>query len=175
MARRLTTRAQSTTPNQHLIDPVLIKIFTEEREYLDRIFNDIIERNQAKGGSMNAFRYNGSSYTNTSIKDTRNDIRELDRDLHAEFDTYLESMLQLQKDTNRIKNMLSTVMRKCARPQDFRDVLPDALSCDIPELSNMDRIRDEGWVFREEPMKLQQFQAVMDLAINYIARRLILT
>jgi hypothetical protein len=175
MARRLTTRAQSTTPNQHLIDPVLVKIFTEEKQYLDGLFNDIIERNQAKGGSMNAFRYNGSSYTNTSIKDTRNDIRELHPDLHAEFDTYLESLLQLQKDTNRIKNMLSTVMRKCAHPQDFRDVLPDALSCDIPELSELDRIRDEGWVFRQEPMKLQQFQAVMDLAINYIARRLILT
>lgn len=175
MARRFTTRAQSTTPNQHLIDPVLVKIFTEERQYLNDIFNDIIEQNQIKGGSMNAFRYNGSSYTNTSIKETRSDIRELHPDLHKEFDTYLASLLQLQKDTNCIKNMLSTVMRKCEHPQDFRDVLPDALSCDIPELSGLERIRDEGWVFRQEPMKLQQFQAVMDLAINYIARRLILT
>ena len=175
MARRLTTRAQSTTPNQHLIDPVLIKIFSEEREYLNNQFNVIIEENQAKGGSMSAFRYNGCSYTNASIKDTRNDIRELDPTLHERFATYLEGMTQLQKDTKRIKNILSTVMRKCSHPQDFRDVLPDALSCDIPELSGMERIRDEGWVFRNEPMKLQQFQAVMDLAINYIARRLILT
>ena len=126
MARRLTTRAQSTTTNQHLIDPVLIKIFTEERQYLDQIFNDIIERNQAKGGSMNAFRYNGGSYTNTSIKNTRNDIRELDPSLHAVFDNYIQSMLQLQKNTNRNKNMLSTVMRKCRPPQHFRDVLLDA-------------------------------------------------
>ena len=174
MVRRLTTKAVSTTPNQHLIDPVLIKIFTEEREYLDSIFQGTFEKNQAKGGSMNAFRYNGCSYTNTSIKDTRNDIRELDNDLHAEFSQYLESQSQLVKDTRRIRNMLSTVMRKCSHPQDFRDVLPDALSCDIPELSHMDRIRPEGWVFQEEPVKLQQFQEIMDLAINYIVRRIIL-
>jgi hypothetical protein len=54
-----------------------------------------------------------------------------------------------------------------------RDVLPDVIGNKIPELQGIVRLKPEGYVLRDKPVLLKQFNDCMEIALIYQANQLI--
>lgn len=157
-----------------LIDPVLAEIFGKEQDHLDSVLSNLIDQNQALGGTMNAFRVDGKLVSLIPIKHLRGvKISPLSSDLEASYRRYDDRQSQLNSDKKKILHALSMVVSKCRHAQDLRDCLPDVISNQIPAFQRMERMNQEGFVLNEHPMLLKQYQKAMDIALYYQANRLI--
>lgn len=176
MARRnyLPRTPTRSNPTQELVDPVLVEIFYTEREFLDRELINIVTENQSLGGTMNAFRFEGELYSLVNMRSIRGiDISYLHPSLEKAMKRYVKRTDQLQIDMKRLRHALSMVISKCRHHQDVRDVLPDVIANKIPAFQSLDRIREEGFVLRDKPELLAQFNEAMDIALTYQANRLL--
>lgn len=172
--KQFVTRVAHSNPNKAIIDKALISMLSYEQGLLDKTLSNIVRENQNLGGTMNGFRFDGFLYCITNVSDMRfQNVKQLHQSLIQEFQTYLVRTQQLKKNINYIRNALSTVLSKCKHLQDCRDVLPDLLVNQIDELKTLPRIREEGFVLKNNPLLFKQFTEAMDLVAHYHANKLL--
>jgi hypothetical protein len=167
-------RPINKNPVVNLVDPVLAEIFSNERKLLDKSLNNITKENQTLGGTMGCFRFNGEILSVTPLRlNLGLIIKDIHPDLVGSAQRYTLRCEKLRADIQKLRHALSTVIGKCSHLQDVRDVLPDVIGNKIPELQGLDRLKPEGYVLRDKPSLLKQFNECMEIALLYQANQLI--
>jgi hypothetical protein len=162
-------------PIQELINGLLEDLFSHETKSLSDLLQKIVIENQSLGGTMNVFLFESLHYSHLPphlVKDVRG-VRELHRDLHPKMQRYLLRLSKITRDKRFVTNAFSPLTQKCHSLQDMRDALPEVLISRVPTFSNLDRMRDEGWVIEDNPLLFKQFQEAVDIVLTYQANRLI--
>lgn len=157
-----------------LIEIALAEIFQPEREQMQRTLEGLVRENQSRGGTMNAFRYEGLLYSVIPLKHVIHDRpRDLDPTLEKSFLRYQKRMDRFERDFKKIRQAISMVVSKCRSQQQLRDALPDSITHLVPGLKDLPRHDIEGCVLKDKPHLHRQFTEAMDIALDYIANRLI--
>jgi hypothetical protein len=167
-------RPINKNPVVNLVDPVLVGIFCDERKLLDTSLINLTKENQTLGGTMGCFRFNGDILTVNSLRLTLGStIKDIHPDLVGSAERYTLRCEKLKADVKKLRHALSTVIGKCSDRQDVRDVLPDVIGNKIPALQGIVRLKPEGYVLRDKPVLLKQFNDCMEIALIYQANQLI--
>lgn len=171
---RHTRIAQHVNEVQEMVNALIKQIFSYEVDHLAQVLKNLVLQNQSLGGTMNAFIYNGSIYSVIDGRFLRGlTVLPLHRSLLDEAESYTARKERVERDNRRAINSMSVVALKCTSRQDVRDVLPETLIGLVPELSQMERIRPEGFLLKHSPVLMKQYQDTLDLLLDYQANRLI--
>ena len=160
-----------------MMNQLVEDLFKVELTRLARDLDEIVLENQKLGGTMNAFVYQGDIHSTLTPIQLRGigPIAPLRGALEPQADIYLARLEKAKRDRQRVINSLAVVTRFCRSRQDVRDVFPETLVALVPSLREMERQRDEGFMLRNKPVLLKQFQETVDLLLDYQANRLIYT
>ena len=171
---RIHRNPRFVNPIMELLNPMVDGLMTPEKERLDRTLDQLIITNQKRGGTMNAFYYQGLLYANTPTKYLRGiQVANLDQDLEHEFEVYLSDFRLLKENLKRLTQAMSVILPKCRNAQQVRDAIPEALVMFIPQFRGMERMDPEGFLLRSNPMLHEQFQQAIQIALYYVANRII--
>ena len=174
MPPRIPRNKQFVNPTMELLDPMVAALMDPEKERLTNLLERLILSNQKLGGTMNAFYHLGIMYSVISVHHLRGiQVKNLDPALVHEFEVYLEDRDRYETDRKKLSQALSVVLPKCRSLQAIRDALPEALVGFIPQLRGMERMDPEGFLLRSNPMLHEQFKKASDIALYYIANRMV--
>lgn len=174
--RRVFRRASKSNVFAQVVEGVIIEMLVEEYTYQDQKLHELVRENQALGGTMNGYRYDGDLYTVTSYKDLRGiAIKDIHPSLAEKARVLVLRKERLKKDETKLRNALSTVLSKCQTLQEMRDVLPDVIANKINQFQSMERVQEMGHVLDTMPHLKTQFENAMDIALRYHAARLLLS
>lgn len=160
---------------KRLVVPMINEILLEEWNRLQKRLKDITTENQALGGTMNAFRYDGRLRGVVPLASLRGmKVKDLHPSLCDTFQYYLENVEQLQSDMAKIRCGLSVALVRCKTKQNVRDMLPDAVVTHIADLRGIDRMNPEGFLLQDTPVLQEQFSETVNLILDYMTRKLLL-
>lgn len=156
-----------------IVSHAFSELFEPEKKAQRRKLELLIVENQAMGGTMGAFRFEGILITLQSTKAFRGqEVLCLRKELEPAYRLIQKAEKNLSQDILRIKQALSMVVPKCRNLQDLRDNLPEAMVSKIPSLSSIPRINEEGFSLNDRPHLIDQFRKASDLVFRYQANRL---
>lgn len=159
---------------QEMVNVLVQQVFSYEIEAIAASLTDLVKENQTLGGTLNAFIYSGKTYSLIQNRFIRGlSINPLHPSLEAQADRYIDRQDRVITDHRRIINSMSVVTNKCTSRQDIRDVLPETLVVLVPQLAQMERLREEGFLIKFNPVLKKQFQDTVNLLLDYQANRLL--
>lgn len=159
---------------QELANSLVEQVFSYEHGFIEEETKGLIIANQALGGTMNAFVFHGALHACVPQRTLRGIVvKPLHPSLEDRGERLLSRKTRVDRDHRRITNSLAVVTVKCRSRQDIRDALPETLVNLVPELSQIDRLREEGCLISDNQMLLKQFQDSVTLLLDYQANRLI--
>jgi len=163
-----------TTALMALLQPMVEALMTTEADRLKGQLQTLLKQNVEQGGSKDAYTHRGEVYSllpRVYLRGTT--ILPITPSLVPQAEDYRLSLQAVERDTRRIRQALSVVVPRCSSKQEIRDVLPESLAAQIPDFRGMERHHTEGFVLKDMPDHLEQFQEAMNLAISYQANQLI--
>ena len=153
---------------QELVNTLLDHVMKPEQTAIEAELDQLVEDNEAHGGSAAGFVYDGDvlSLYPPSVLRGRS-ILPIYVGLEDRAQAHVERRNKLKHDRQRIEAGFSVVTPKCKTTQDIRDVLPDNLAALVEQISELPRTREEGFLFQNNMTLKRQFQANMDLLFDY--------
>lgn len=161
---------------QSLIDSLLNSIKEYENKYFHKWTSKLVKENHELGGHRDAYYYRGILFHVNPRHWFRDDvIPPIHQSLEPAAEDLLDTKEELESQLRSIRHAFSLVARKAHSRQDMRDILPDALVIDIPELKDLSRTREEGFLFEPGTQHRKQFDHAVDLCLSLQAHRLYYT
>lgn len=161
-------------PLMELLTPVVDGLLEHESNRLTEMLRDLLMRNHALGGHMDAFLHGGEIFHVVPRRHFRTDrIKPLHPSLAREVEDYRMLRDNVERDRQWLRQALSVVVPRCRDKQEVRDVLPETLVAAIPAFRGVERQREEGFILDRHPVLKRQYAQAVDLALHYQANQLI--
>lgn len=159
---------------QSLIDTLLENIRTHEKEYHHKWTSRLIRDNKEMGGHRDAFYHMGIMFHVNPRHYFKDDlIPAVHVSLHPNVEDLMQAKESLETNIRFIRNAFSLVARQAHSRQNIRDILPDALMIDIPDLQDLPRTREEGFLLEPGTQHRKQFDQAVELCLTLQANRFI--
>lgn len=154
--------------------PVVDEMVIQEQASIERTIKRIQDANAELGGSKEGFYFDGQLYSHRKPFELRGmKIHPLDASLTSRAKSLQNRITRVKKDSVALLQGLAVVSKRCESRQQLRDALPDVLVRKVPELMRFTRKDEEGWVFKNDPKQMKQFQTtVVGIALRFEADRL---
>lgn len=154
-------------------------ILQPERARIDELGASITERNALFGGCTQyswhldqRIYYRGLAGKRESPKKPiHSSLREEAADLFRRTD-------KITEDDQAISHFLAIVLHRCQDYQDVRDGLPNSVFLEAEDhgllhLASLPRTRPHGYMFADQPLLMNSFNAGMETVYYYLANRLL--
>lgn len=172
---------QTLTPTQmrqwlqnEVINRIMENIGIGDQKYISGLIEDLIEKNRPFTHSLDGFLYGGTFFSLLPPKQARLVEKfPLDRSLYPEGDELVAATKELKRDTIRLQQGLSLVLRDCSNFQDIRDALPNSARMVLPVLAQYERTRPVAYTLSEKPLLLDQYPETERLFQYYISSRML--
>lgn len=167
-------QAKYVNRSADMVEPVIQSLISFEADVINSRLGNLIAENFRMGGSNNAFFYRGEFFSlspRSSFKGI--EVRPVARSLEPSVEIIVSRRKELSTMEQILRQTLAVVTRACRHIQDLRDALPDTLVSDIPTLSRLDRIRDEGDILADRPDIFLQYQRAVEIALQLKGKRLL--
>lgn len=149
-------------------------LFGKDYDRLYRRTFDLIEKNHEAGGSPDGFLYEGVYYNNLRAtifsKGKRGNLMP---SMEPAMKQYLDDRKKIESDRAKVRQTLTLLILPCETKQDIRDVLPEILVENIPDLAALPRIREEAFTLTTE-LHRTQYNEFKDLISIYLVSRMFL-
>ena len=155
-----------------LIDPLINSLVEFELKHLQEQEDSLILHHVQRGGDANGFMYLGKRYTKLPHHKLRGyPFKSIHESLFDDLQYHVSRFDTLKRNVSKIKQALTVVLPRCNNFQDIRDVLPEVFINDVPRLKQFERTREEGFLLKDSPVLLKQYQAAIKLAEWYTANK----
>lgn len=166
------------SPTPSLQNEVIEEIFTNigegDRKYISGIIDELIEKNATHTHSLDGFLHAGTFFSNLPPKQHRLVKKfPLHRSLYDDGEELVRASKELARDTMRLKQGLSLLLRDCQDIQDIRDALPNAVRMVVPALAQYERTRPVAYTLREKPLLFDQYGETERLLQYYLSSRML--
>lgn len=156
-----------------IVEQILATLFEPETRRLKASLDNLINRHS---GIVNkgviGFLFNGTFYchSNHSPREAPLGHRErLADELTGPMEAYLADVLATARDRKIVQQTLHVLTKNAVELQEFRDALPDFISCLVPELLNLRRINSFDSI--HSPRTLSQTAKTLEKVYVYAAGR----
>lgn len=147
-----------------------------ENRRLTKLTDKMIEKNLELSGPGNAvmgFIHRGLSYRHTDAPLGALAFKVLHDDLTYDMDVVVAARKDLDARLQTIRQALLPIARLAVEPQDLRDGLPECLARMLPELADLPRTREPGWMLEQGSRAHTNFLEVTDDIDYFAAARLL--
>lgn len=150
------------------------QLFKSESERISKMTLELHEKNERLLGVIApGFKMSGKIYQIRSRlgNQTSYDFPSLHFSLREVGNNLLHQIDKLDIHKSLIRQMLLKISMKCKDAQDLRDAIPEAI-VSMFNLSHLQRLRNEGWVFADNARETKQYNRIADLIAFYSAMQL---
>lgn len=145
-----------------------------EKRRLDKMTDRLVEKNlEMSPGAVMGFIHCGLTYRHTQAAPGQLKYRVLHDDLTFDMDEVVAARKDLDRRLQNIKQALMPIARLAVEPQDLRDGLPECLVRMLPDIANMPRTREVGWMLEEGSRAHTNLKEAMDDIDYFAAARLL--
>ena len=158
------------------IDQIVNHVLESALGKRDRAVRDLIEKNQAHTNyhtmsvKIGTALYAPSNYTKSPATIY---TPVLHLSLLEEGLAFQEMDDELKFDRKHLTQNLGVLVNKCLTHQDIRDALPDILQNATPWMQTLPRTREEAWPFKDDPMKMEQYQQTLKKIYYHFTKRML--
>ena len=150
------------------------QLFKSEAERISKIKLELHDKNERLLGIVaSGFKVSGKVYYIRRVQGTQGNLSfpTLHFNLREEGNNLLQQIDKLDVHKSLIRQMLLKISMKCKDAQDLRDAIPEAI-VSMFNLSHLQRLRNEGWVFADNARETKQYNRIADLIAFYSAMQL---
>lgn len=155
------------------LDIVITRLFKAERNRLAKNRFSIVKENQKLMNGIDGFIYQGRVFSeldpSIQAKGTKGNLA---LSLVPQMEEYLKDERKIDYEQGRVKQALGLLIVDCTNMQDMRDVFPDCLVDTIPELSKLNRTREEAYNLLDKPRQYKQYMKLRPLIEMYSVSKL---
>lgn len=157
------------------LDGVLDLLFEPEGRRLDAIVTELDAANrEIRGHTVMGFMHNGQVHIPKAAKTRQNRgypaLSFLLTNRAAEWNA---DMKQIGEDKQFIKQILWLVTKDCQTMGEVRDALPESIVELVPSMSNMQRIKQDGYTVKHDERLYAQYLKIRDKIDVYWACRML--
>lgn len=156
-----------------IINHLISNLFTAEDRRLKKALEILCKKNEeAYGKQLDGFLFQGDFYTPAGIAKHPKFKKVLHFSLNEEMSFYYSDFKCIERDKERIQQMLVKLVGKAETLQMMRDTLPDCLATMLPALNEYNRQGDVGCTL-ENQRDRDQLKQILPKIEMYSVTRLI--
>lgn len=160
------------TSLMRVIDALIEELFSAEKRRLNAELEKIIAANgEAYGSPLDAVIYQGNVHVPLNKRSVIRRVVHIT--LNPMMQRYVADKATIDKDKQRIRQMLFRVIDPCETLQDLRDALPNCLAPIIPAIAQLDRTKEEGHTVADDPKAKALWDKIMPKIKMYSSTRLL--
>jgi hypothetical protein len=150
------------------------QLCSRDKRRLETAKEELILSNLRTGGPACGFLFGGTFHTNLPLTDQpAAEKKLLHPSLHQAGREYMADVAATGREHMRLRQGLGLLLNPCQGDQDIRDALPDVVVGFFPELNALSRLREEAWVFRDQPLKMHSHKLTQELLNFYACNQLL--
>jgi len=157
------------------VDDIVKHIFEVAVEKRERSLSGLAEKNVAAGSPygfigvvIGTTRYALEGYNKSDRR-----IPALHLVLLDEGRDFQKMDDRLKSDRRSVEQNLGILVGKCLTQQDIRNALPDILQNAAPWMKALPRTQEEAWPFKDDPMRMEQYEQTKSKIYYYFADRML--
>lgn len=156
-----------------LIDKVTDQICNDVAESNVATLRSVIQQNIQKGGALVGYTFGGRRYSELKpqVLHKIKGWETIHDDLYADALALHKSMLDQERDTQRLRQGLALPMRGSVNWQDVRDALPEMLAF-LPMFSGLSRTRPEAFSIMHNDAWMQEYAETRELITYFLSARM---
>lgn len=163
----------------NLVDGLISNLMAADNKRIAAMLNALIDDNEAKlnGYPMMCFRhgevvYYHSEYQHSIIGSSSYMSPSLHKDLRDQFDVIERERLILKEHTQKIKQILTILLKGVRDHQTLRDLLPDCMSQYV--IPHKERHMPQHLVWKLTDRQIKEYQEILPLIQMYSASSILL-
>ena len=148
------------------LDYFSYKFFAAEEKRLDNIIVALIEKNSMLvGRTTYGFMLAGKRYSHPHYSGVKEWIG-LNLKLLQDSIRFETNKKKLDMDKQMILQFITKIANRCKTSEDFRNAIPECITSFF-RLDGMQRTKEEGWIFSDNPREMAQFKKAADIMAFY--------
>lgn len=157
------------------VDYIVKMLFKAEDERKLKTIHNLVERNnEAIKGKFDCFYFHGITFIGENGASRHSKKPALHESLWNDAEDFLASQEEIEKDRQKIKQVLYHLLQGARTLQHIRDAIPESLRDYLPDnVKELDRMDEPAFTIKHDRMKKRAFDRALPKIDYYAATRLI--